>query len=261
MPRRRSRPAGDVAEKVRAALRSIIRDWNSLHAPLPVDEISTPIPNGAQRFRVRGAQSYEELQEQILEFAGRVWQFKDGLIKWLEAQPDLQLGFSDANTDSTVVGTGGKNARQTVEELAKICPPLLLCADLYNSYKHYTDCDRSGYQPYLSGVQFDTSTAGICGIQHDGSRKMGDVTVANPSPVPIRVSILSRNQSVDFGDAVVNIARAFRHWFPVVRQMNLLSASNVGDRAILNDLDSIEEAVDRLDPFKPTSRQSEAGPG
>jgi len=255
--RRRSRSSGDVAEKLRAALRSIIREWKTLRKPLPVEEVPNPIPKGGQRYRVRGAQSYEEIQERIIRFAGRVWQLKDGLISWLQTKPDMQLVFADANTNSTLVGTGGENAKPTIEEAAEFSLPLLLCADLYNTHKHYTDCNRSGYQPFLSGVQFDTSKAGTCGIQYDGARKTGDITVSRPDPVPIRAAILSRNTPVDFGDAVVNVTRAFNHWIPLVRQMELLSPNDRGDKAILDDLAEVEQTIETFDPFKPGDKAVE----
>jgi hypothetical protein len=237
-------------EKLCAALRSVIRDWQMLRAPLLVDEIKNPLPtSGAQRFRVRGAESYEELQEGVIQFAGRVWQLKDGLIKWLQTRPSLRLVFSDTASGATVVGAGGDDAARTIEEAAKLCMPLLLCADLYNSHKHYDDCNRSGYQPFLNGVQLDGSKAGTLGIRYDGTRKIDEITVSNPTPVPFRIEVQSRNQPVDFGDAVVMIGRALNYWIPLVRQMELLSPSNAVDKAILDDLAVVEAAVKNANAF------------
>ena len=250
-PRSCTPASGDVGQKLRVALRSIIRDWKLLFEPLPVDEANAPPHSGGQRFRVRGADSYEELQERVLEFAGRVWQLKDGLFKWLETQPALKMVFPDANTVSTLVVTGGQDAERTIEDAAKLCVPLLLCADLYNTHKHYDDCDRSGYEPFLSGVQFKISKSGAWGIRYDGARKTGDITVANPNAVKIRIEILSRNSPVNLGDAVVNVARAFKYWIPLIRQMDLLSPSDREDGAILEDLAVVDQAVDKLDPFDP----------
>src|SRR5688572_15077289 len=92
---RRMADKAAVAEKLRAAIRSITRDWKSLREPLPVDEIGGELPKGCQRYRVRGGDSFEELQERIIQFAGRVWQLKDGLIKWLWRHPDFTMVFTD----------------------------------------------------------------------------------------------------------------------------------------------------------------------
>jgi hypothetical protein len=101
----RSVDAKSVGEMLRVALRSIIRDWQTLREPLPVDEITTPLPTGAQRFRIRGAESYEELQERVIEFAGRVWQLKDGIIKWLQTRESLHITIAPSNLDTTVAVT------------------------------------------------------------------------------------------------------------------------------------------------------------
>ena len=225
--------------------------------PLPIDEANTPSQCGAQRFRVRGADSYEELQERVLELAGRVWQLKDGLIEWLKTQPKLEMEVADTNTGCKLVGAGGGDVRTTIEEAAELCVPLLLCADLYNTYKHYDDCNRSRRHPFLNGVQFDTSTSGVCGIHYDGARKTGDITVANRNPVKFRIEIHSGNDHVNFGDAVVNIARAFKHWIPLIRSMGLLSPNDAEERAILDDLRIVDEAVATMKPFEPNDAAAE----
>jgi hypothetical protein len=247
----------DVAEKVRAALRSIIRDWKTLRAPLPVDAMPD-FPSETPRFKVRGAESFEELQEQVIQFAGRVWQLKDGLIKWLKTRPGLELLLTDAIGRSVKI-SGGPNAERGVEDAAKLCLPLLLCADLYNTHKHYDDCNRSGYQPFLNGVQLDGTNVGSWGIRYDGARKSGEFTVANAAPVPFRIEILSRNHQAEFGDAVINVGIAFRHWLPVIRNMGLLSPTEKVDRAILDDLVKVEAEINGAKLFKPEDATIDLG--
>lgn len=239
-----------VGERVRAALRSIARDWQALRAPLPVDPVTPDSSTGSLGYRVRGAESHEELLEHVLQFAGRVWQLKDGLIKWLKTRPALRMTFTEPGTSRTVVGGGGRHSEKTIEDAAKLSLPLLLCADLYNTHKHYDDCNRSGYQPFLNGVRFQTADAGAVGIRYDGARKIAELLVTKPSPMPFCIEILSGNLNVEFGDAVVVIGRAFRHWLPLIRQMGLLSPSGVADKAILDDLASFEEELDKAQPFK-----------
>ena len=245
-----SSPA-NIGEKLRVALRSIIRDWRVLCEPLPLDESNEDPQSGAQRYRVRGAESYEELQERVLEFAGRVWQLKDGLIKWIETQTTLKMEFTDTNSGSKLVGTGGQDAERIIEEAAKLSIHLLLCADLYNTHKHYDDCNRSKYQPFLSGVAFDMGKSGVVGIRYDGTRKTGEITVADPNPVKFQIEMYSRNNPVNFGDAVVVVARAFWYWIPLIRQMGLLSSDNPEDKVILDDLESVNSAIKNLSPFAP----------
>jgi hypothetical protein len=183
-----------IGNKIRAALRSIIRDWQSLHSPLLVDNVPVDVLSGSHRFRVPAGESAEELQERVIQFAGRVWQLKDGLIEWLKLRTALRIEFRDSS-GRTVTG-GGTSAEKTIEDIAKLSLPLLLCADLYNTYKHYDDCDRSRYQPFLNGAQFDTSKAGVLGIRFDGARQLGELMVENKTPVPLRIEIHSRNQPV-----------------------------------------------------------------
>lgn len=242
----------EIGEKLRAALRSIVRDWRALRNPLPVDAISPRPGSGAQSFQVRGAESHEDLLERAIKLAGRVWQLKDGLIKWLAARPSFRIVVTDANTGSVFVGTGGEGAERTIEETAKLSLWLLLCADLYNTHKHYDNCNRSGYQPFLNGVHFDTSKAGGMGIRFDGATKTGEMTVANATPIPVRIEVASRNHPVSFGDAIVVIGRAFQHWVPLVRQMGLLVPPDRADVAILDDLIAFENVLKNLHPFDPS---------
>jgi hypothetical protein len=242
-----------VDDKLRAALRSIVRDWRTLREPLPVDLVSENRPGGFQ-YRIRASESYEELQELVIQFAGRVWQLKDGLIRWLQTRSGLTLEFSDADTGRKVVGSCGKSSEHTIENAAQLCMPLLLCADLYNSHKHYDDCNRSGFQPYLSGVQLQISNAGTIGIYYDGSRRTGDITVANKCCVPFRIEILSRNHPVNLGDAVVVIGRAFAYWLSLIRKVQLLASHSNQDKPILDDLRRMELEISASDPFGPADK-------
>ena len=243
------RSPAKVAEDLRVGIRAIVYQWKILREPLLADPVDTPRPDGMPN-RLRGAQQFEELKERVSRFAGRVWQIKDGLIKWLEHHPTFTIEHQDGK-GSTVKGKGGKHAERTIEDIAKTSMPLMLAADLYNSYKHYDDCNRSGYAPILDGAEFDTSKAGTLGIYYDGSRKSGDLLVTNRVPVPIRVEIKSSNQPVDFGEGVRVIARGFLVWVPLIRQIRLLSPNIPEDRAILDDLAAMEAEIKAEPPFKP----------
>jgi hypothetical protein len=229
---------------LRTKLRVILFQWKGLVEPLPIDEVLTPLPEGTPRYRVRGGESVEAIQARVIDFAGLVWQVKDGLINWLADHPTLKLPVGPFQI------AGGSRAVTSVEEWAKLSLPLMLCADLYNTHKHYDDCNRSGHKPFLNGVAFDGSKAGAWGIYYNGARKTGDLLVTNRMPVPMRVELHSGTQPVDFGDAVIVIGNGFRHWIPVIRGMGLLAPNGLEDRAILDDLANMEAQVDRSSPFR-----------
>lgn len=250
-PNRQAADIRDLKKAIQSALRGIVRDWRELRAPLPVDRIEPLPPNGAQQYRIRGAESYERIQERVVSLAGRVWQLKDGLIGWLRLQTPAQVVFTEPILSTTVVSTTGEGAEAFIEDVAKASIPLLLCADLYNTFKHYNECDRSGWSPFLNGVEFDSSASGTMGIHYDGRRKTADLTVSTPGAVPVRVELCSRTHPVCFGDAVIVIGRAFRHWLPLVRAQGLLSPDDVEDQVILAELMWFEASIADESPFKP----------
>lgn len=244
-------PIDAVGDQLRTAIRKILRDWKTLRAPLPVDALPEPV-QGDLLYRVRGAESYEELQQRVITFAGLVWQLKDGLIQWLRHKPDLTIVLQNPATAETYVGTGGEHAKDTIEAMAKNNVMLLICADLYNDHKHYTNCNRSKYAPFLSEVRlaFGEATGGV-GMLYDGAKKIGDFLVRKPAGVPWRVEVHSRTQPVNFGDAVLLVGRGFQHWMSLVRQMELLSSHRIEDKVILDELDVMNQQLAESNPFLP----------
>lgn len=237
-----------IAERVRAALRSILRDWKRLSRPLPTDPIPPRGQQGSYRFRVRGAESYEELQEEVLQFAGRVWQLKDGLIRWLKTRLQLRLTFTHLGTGQKVSGSGGTDAKRTIEDIAKMSLQLQLCADLYNTHKHYEDCDRSKYQPLLTGVRYQSAAGGMA-FRYDGTRKEAEILTAEAGSVSTRIEVHSGTHNVNFGDAVVLVGQAFRYWLPIILRMELLVPGNPVDRSLLEDLASFDAEVNQCELF------------
>lgn len=230
----------NLAGEIKKELRSIIRQWKKLHKPLRCSE-KVNVPEGTPPYRIEGAQSYEELQELILRFAGSVWQLKDRLKLWVKAK-GLELRETVSN---------GKQARTSIEEAVKKSPNLLLCADLYNTKKHgKLDCPRTDYSPILSGVSFDTSKSGVIGINYDGQASMtGDIVATNSEQVPFRIEILSGDGKNCFGDAVVVITRGFGYWIPVIRQLGVLG-DDPESKWITDNLCCIEEYLGNTSPFK-----------
>lgn len=239
-----------LRDQIRGALRSIIRDWQSLHAPLPLEEMDGDILSGKYRYRVRET-SYEELVEHVTEFAGRVWQLKDGLSKWLEGVPGLEIAFFSPVTNRMEIRQSGSGARKAIEDYAKTSIPLLLCADLYNSYKHYEECNRSGFSPVLHGVQFCSSDgkAMPSGLRLDGARKLIDLRLENALEIRFRIEMVSRSQPLNFGDAVVMAGKAFNVWVTFIRQINFLQLNDKVDNILSDDLYGIEREVAQATAF------------
>jgi hypothetical protein len=247
-------PPPAIKDQLRTAIRTIVREWQSLRQPLPVVAIPDPVPNGAQRYRVLGIEFHEDLQKRVAEFAGLVWQLKDGLIEWLRHRPDLTIKMTNPALGQAVVGTCGDTAAQTIEELAKCSISLMLCADIYNGYKHYADCDRSGYSPCLSELWLDLSNAGEVAAHIDGATKTNDFTVKSPEPVPFWIDISSRKRNMGFGDAVVNIGRGFVFWITLMKNVGLLSSDDAEDKAIVYLMDRMEREVAEAKPFRKEGR-------
>jgi hypothetical protein len=249
-PQPRKQSKEKIATGLRVELRSVIRQWEKLRHPLSLGEI-VPRPESSPRHRVKGVQSYEDLQERVVQFAGSVWQLKDRFKLFVEAAK-LELRDWDAI---------GRDVPTTIEEQAAKWMPLMLCADLYNAKKHGENRNRSGVDPVVSGVHLDTSTSGILGIWYDGARKIGDILTTNATPVPWGIEILSSDGTYSFGDAVVVVTRAFHYWFPFVRQLGVMDAQDPEWQALLEDLTKIEDWVKVTEPFKPGDAVVNMKPG
>ncbi len=235
-----SQSTENLVSEIKKELRSIIRQWNKLHKPLRCSE-KVNVPEGAPCYRIEGAQSYEELHELLLRFAGSVWQLKDRL-KLLVKAKGLELRETVSN---------GKQARTSIEKMVTKSPNLLLCADLYNTKKHgKLNHPRTNFSPILNGISFDTSKSGVIGINYDGqASRTGDIVATNPEPVSCRIEILSGDGKNCFGDAVVVITRGFGYWIPVIRQLGVLG-DEPESRWIADNLCRIEEYIGKTSPFK-----------
>jgi hypothetical protein len=126
----------------------------------------------------------------------------------------------------------------SIEEWATTNPSLLICADLINAKKHGGPGDRSGYSPFLSGVQLFLARAGVLGVRYDGVNVLDELLLTNPVPVPWRIEVLTGDGKGTFGDAVELIGRAFASWVPVIRTLKVLGG-DVRSRRLDAQLDDV----------------------
>ena len=240
-----SQSTENLASEIKEELRSIIRQWDKLHKPLRCSE-KVNVPEGSPCYRIEGAQSYEELQELVLRFAGSVWQLKDRFKSWVTVKGlKLREAESNGKQGKTYIG---KEAKDVIEKEAGKSLNLLLCADLTNTKKHgKLNRPRTKYLPILNGISLDTQRSGVIGIKYDGASKSGDIVAANPEPVPCRIEILSGDGKYCFGDAVVVITRGFGHWTPFIRQLGVLGDDSES-RWISDNLCRIEEYIEKTSP-------------
>ncbi len=213
----------NIAAEIRRELRSILRLWNDLHAPLQKFEPLSPLPAEGPRFyvafdlrprrRISGLKlgglanlslPDERIQGAVWEFAERVWHLKDRLHQWVKATGD--------NTD--------------VEAFVKTSQRLLICADLANKKKHGRSENRSKLNPQLGNVIFDTSKSGAIEFFYSGAGKDKELLVANPVPIRFTVELLIHDGTASLGDAVEIIHQAFTEWLPLIQKLGILSGDD-----------------------------------
>ncbi|HEV2292268.1 MAG TPA: hypothetical protein VGR35_00335 [Tepidisphaeraceae bacterium] len=188
--------AEQVAHELKTQIRVIIRQYDQMKQRLGTVAEPTNDPQRPVQYRVIGADSPELLMDQMLDFAGSVWQFKDRLKKYVDL----------AKLDLREPTGAGKGTPTTIEAAAKQSLPLMICADLYNHEKH-SECDtRSGYPPKLNGVELQK----IDGMMWSSETVSGRAIVNTPRPVEWSIEIVSGDSSSSFGSAVKTIITGVR---------------------------------------------------
>lgn len=213
----------NIAAEIRRELRSILRLWNDLRAPLQKFEPLNPLLAERPRFyvafdlrprrRITGLKlgglpnlslPDERIQGAVWEFAEGVWHLKDRLHQWVKATGN--------NTD--------------VEAFVKTSQRLLICADLANMKKHGRSENRSKLDPQLGNVIFDTSKSGPIEFFYSGAGKDKELLVTNPVPIPFSVELLIHDGTASLGDAVEIIHQAFTDWLPLIQKLGILSGDD-----------------------------------
>lgn len=153
---------------------------------------------------------YEEIQKNIIAFAGAVFHFKERLAAWAKK----------SNVSMT----------PTISEIAENNVSLLVCGDLFNYKKHGGCENRSKLSPLLSGATLKTE-GGPIGLRFDGKMKSGELDRSVPFVVEI---YCSENRTL--GNAVEFISKAFSIWTPIMRQIGLLRQEDGVDAMLLKEL-------------------------
>ena len=211
-----------IATEIRGELRSIVGQYRHLRTPLHRFETDLNRPSDApqhyvmfsmsRRRKIQGVRTrvpYLELPDEkicdaVFQFAESVWHLKDRLRRYGKA------------TGRPV----------NVERLASESRALLVCADLANLKKHGANENRSGLNPRLGLVRFDTSKSGTVEFWYNGAAKQKELIVSNRTPISFNVNIVTNEGSVPVGDAVTIIHDAFGEWLAVIHELGLLEGAD-----------------------------------
>ena len=218
-----------IATEIRQELRGIIRKYSELREPLrrferdvmkSLGDTCWYLVTGRQAIRqIDGLKMRvgsvcfpdESIQDEVIHFAQAVWQLKDRLRQYKRAtQVELDP-----------------------ESFARQHTNLMVCADLANYKKHGGHENRSGLNPQLGLVEFDTSQSGLVEFCYEGAMKRGQLAVTERKPIPYRVDIIINDGPVVLGDAVRVIYDAFRSWLPLLQQLGVLKGDNPESKALL----------------------------
>lgn len=197
-----------ILSEIQAELRSIIRQLEDLRRPLAqfvLDESRGSeepryyvIFDASPRLRIRGlvaqideiALPDERILDAVLSLSKSVWQLKDRAKIWASAS----------------------SAKVDVESEVKKCSSLLLCADLANWKKHGANTRRSGRNPRVELVRFDTSRSGVVEVYYRGDAKQKELIVTNPTAIHFSIDVTDGLGGPFVGEAKEILADAFRFW-------------------------------------------------
>jgi hypothetical protein len=231
-------PAEQIAAEIRAELRSILRQRQDLRRPLDWFGLVESRVEGEPRYYVLFDQNPrlvvkglrlgglgklrvpdERIIDRVFEFAKSVWQFKDRLKLWVKLQ----------------------GAGPDIEAAAASSQNLLICADLANWKKHGENKNRSGLDPRIDFVTFDTSRNEAVELYADGGSKHQELLVAKDIPIPYRVDVHGKG-GVQLGDASDLIWCAFQDWLPIITSTGVLDGDNRESEYLRQQLFSLEQA-------------------
>ena len=225
--------ADQIAAEIRVELRSILRLRDELRNPLQRFEALSPPRADGPRFYVsfdlrprrplpglkvgglpRLSCPDERITDQVAELAKAVWHLKDRLYQWVKAS--------------------GRSA--DIDGFTKSSKELLICADLANLKKHGRNKNRSGLNPRLANVDFDTSKNGTVEIFYDGATKAKEVIVERAIPIPYTVQLLIHDGPDSIGDAIEIVSRGLESWLPLIQQLGVLEGDGREEHFLRNAL-------------------------
>ncbi len=211
-----------VASEIRVELRSIIRQIEDARSPVSQFWLDESPPEGGPRFYVmfdsrprkpiRGLKCSvlslklpdERITDAYFSLAKSIWQLKDRLRLWVKA-------------NSLAIN---------IETEANGCKFLQMCADLANWKKHGKNDNRSGMNPIMDLVTFDTSKSGSVEFFYEGNTKYKELIVSNPVSIPYRIDITNGTNGQVIGNALDIMITGFRSWFHVIHSIKVLEGGN-----------------------------------
>jgi hypothetical protein len=207
-----------IMDEIRTELLSIIRRRNDLERPLSSFAEVASKPAGTPRFYVLFDQNPRlvingliistkklclpdiRILDEVFAYAKSVWHLKDRLKASVRSQ----------------------KLKIDVEDVGEQSPDLLVCADLANWKKHGANRNRSGLNPRLEQVEFDTSRSGQLELYYDGATKQKELLVENTEPIPFKVEVLTDGGKTH-GNAIPLIWRGFKRWIPTIEKAGVLN--------------------------------------
>ena len=210
----------ELEREIRAELRAIVRQYEELGKPLDRFEFAPGKPRTKpmyyvmfdmrKHWRIQGLVIKvktiklpdEAISDRILQLAQSVWHLKDRLRQL------SKVSGSPVDVEKAVQQSRG----------------ILVCGDLANWKKHGASENRSGLNPKLDLIQFDTSRNGLVEFFYDGATKDKELLVEHPQPIPFKVEILIKDGSETLGNAVDFIWKAFQDWIPVISSLGILES-------------------------------------
>ncbi|MCY2931839.1 MAG: hypothetical protein NTV86_20570 [Planctomycetota bacterium] len=212
----------DPTAEIRAELRSIVRQLEDLRHPIGRFE-ELPDPTEGQptlyvhfddrpRRRINGlrictpsvALPDERITDAVLSTAQGIWHLKDRLMQWCKVH----------------------GCPEDVEVYARQSPDLLVCADLANRKKHGRHENRSGCDPRLGVIKFDTSQSGVIELFYDGATKEKGLLVTEPRPLSFSIPVLAADDKTEIGDALGILAGGLQHWKTLIRKVGILEGTD-----------------------------------
>jgi len=213
----------EIEAEIRQELRHVLRLLPDLRQPVTrfipfpvgpdksiryfVDFQEGVVPTDGNRLKIRTKQLAlpdERIQARYYAAAECVWELKDRLARWC------------------------KYARREVdiEQYASESQELLICGDLANFKKHGAGRSRTGSQPRLTTIAFDTSRNGVIELYYNGATKEKELWVEHAVQIPFRAPIVDPNDGVLRVDALPVLDASLRHWTQLIQPLGVLDSIN-----------------------------------
>ena len=209
----------EMTAEIHSELRGVLRLLHELRQPIGrfislaigpgrtqrhfVDFQEGTVPTDGERLKIRVKRLSlpdERIQGRFYALAQGIWHLKDRLKRWCR----------------------GTKAEVDVEAFSRRSSELLICADLANFKKHGRGRSRSGLDPRLTTIEFDTSKNGVIELHYDGATKEKELWVEHAVPIAFRAPIIGADDKVVVDDALPILLRAVDHWRLLIKRLGIL---------------------------------------